>query len=242
MRRPLVGAITVVLAASAHALPPLVVDSAIGPGWRVAGLPQQKPPLTRYAAVVESGQTAVRLEAEASYGNLAAELSGTPAPAGLAWRWWVERANPGTELAEKSGDDTPARVCLGFDLPLANVPFIERQQLRLARALTGAELPAATLCWAWGGAEAKGSLVVNPYTARVRTLVLRGRGDALAQWHDEQRDVYADFRLAFGNEWSAAAPPPLRAAFVAADADNTGERTLAFVGDLRFVPAGEARR
>lgn len=230
------------LVVPAQALPPLVVDGAIGPGWRVVGLPQQKPPLTRYTAVVESGQAAVRLEADASYGNLVAEPSGTPVPAGIAWQWRIERGNSGTALARKSGDDTPARVCLGFDLPLERVPFFERQKLRLARALTGAELPAATLCWAWGGAEPVGRVVVNPYTPRVRTLVLRNERDALAQWHDERRDVHADFRLAFGDEWTDTVPPPLRAAFVAADADNTGARTLAHVAELRFVAPPEPRR
>jgi hypothetical protein len=65
-------------------------------------------------------------------------------------------------------------------------------------------------------------------------LVLRGRADALGQWHDERRDVHADFRLAFGDEWDGATPPPAIMALVAADADNTGGRSRAYFAGLRL--------
>jgi hypothetical protein len=213
--------------------PALRAGDAIDPRWGVVGLPRQAMPMTRYAADAVDGEAAaVRLDAERSYGHLAARLGERPAPAVLRWRWRVPAANPGTALARREGDDTPARVCLGFALPLERVPFGDRQRLRIARTLADPELPAATLCWAWGGSEPAGTLVVNPYTARVRTIVLRGAADAGERWHQEQRDVHADFRRAFGDEWTGAAPPPVVVVFVAADADNTGARTRAWVAGL----------
>ena len=144
----------------------------------------------------------------------------------------MDEPNPRADLRRKEGDDSAVKVCLSFDLPLARVPFIERQLLRLARSASGQALPAATLCWAWGHDEPVGSVIENPFSRRVRTLVLRGRADAAGRWFDERRDVAADFRLAFGDE--AAAPPPLLAVGVAGDADNTGGRSRAAVADLRF--------
>jgi hypothetical protein len=141
-------------------------------------------------------------------------------------------------LRGKPGDDVAAKVCLSFDLPLAQVPFGERTLLRLARSRTGQNLPAATLCWVWGGPEAAGSFVDNAFSRRVRYVVLRTAADANATWFEETRDIAADFRRAFGDEWPATATglPPLSAVLVGADADNTGASSVAHIAELRFAP------
>lgn len=214
---------------------PLVGEgNRLGAGWRVAGLPGQKAPLTRYTVAEVDGRPAVRLEAVASYGNLVFDLPGQGAPQRLRWSWRMERPNAAVDLARKEGDDAAAKVCLAFDLPLEQVPFFERQLLRLARSQASEKLPAATLCWVWGHAEARESVLPNPYSRRVRVIVLRNRDDAPGRWFDEERDVAADWRRTFGDE--SAQLPPLLAAIVAADADNTGVTSLAQVAGLRFAP------
>lgn len=223
------------MAAAAQPGPLALADGTLlGAGWRVAGLPQQRMPLTRFTPGAVEGRAAVRLQAEASYGNLVFDLPGQRAPQRLRWSWRLERANPAVDLASKAGDDAAAKVCLAFDLPLARVPFMERQLLRMARSKTGEALPAATLCWVWGHAEAREALLPNPYSARVRFIVLRNRDDATERWFDEERDVAADWRRAFGDE--SADVPPLQAVIVGADADNTGGRSVAYVAGLRFAP------
>jgi hypothetical protein len=215
-------------------------EQTLGAGWRIAGLPQQRPPLTRYVPERVDGRSAVRLEAQASYGNLVFDLPAPPvppvepAPARLRWSWRLQQPNTAVDLTSKAGDDAAAKVCLAFDLPLERVPFIERQILRMARSQTGQALPAATLCWVWGHAEAREALLPNPYSRRVRVIVLRNRGDALGRWLDEDRDIAADWKRAFGEE--SAQIPPLAALIVAADADNTGAHSVAHVAGLRFAP------
>ena len=209
-------------------------EAQLGAGWRTAGLPQQRLPLTRYRAEVMDGRPAVRMEATASYGNLVFDLAGQPAPQRLRWSWRMELPNPAVDLAHKTGDDAAAKVCLAFELPLAQVPFIERQLLRMARSQTGEALPAATLCWVWGHAEAHEAMIANPYSRRLRVIVLRNQGDVPGRWFEEDRDVAADWRRAFGEE--SAEMPPLAAVAVAADADNTGARSVAHVAGLRFAP------
>jgi hypothetical protein len=211
---------------------PLVHEGALGAGWKVIGLPQQKPPLTRYRAERVDGVDAVRLEAEASYGNLTFDMKGQPAPRKLRWRWRLERGNAKADLAARQGDDTPARVCLAFDLPMDRVPFVERPLMAAARARAGDALPTATLCWVWGEAESREAAIDNPYTRRVRYVVLRNRDDGTGRWFDEERDVAADWARTFGRE--SAAMPPLLAAIVAADADNTAAHSIAHVADLQF--------
>jgi Protein of unknown function (DUF3047) len=222
------------VAAAQGLVPPLDEQGQLSPRWRVAGLPKQKPALTRYSATQVDGRAALQIEASASYGNFVLDAAGLPAPRSIAWSWRVDQSNPAADLRHKAGDDTAARVCLSFTLPLERVPFIERQLLRMARSASGEPLPAATLCWVWGTVEPPGSLVDNPYSRRVRYLVLRGTADGSGRWRDERRDVAADFRRAFGDE--SAELPPLAAVIVAGDADNTGGHSRAFVSGLSFGP------
>ncbi|MBI5719858.1 MAG: DUF3047 domain-containing protein [Burkholderiales bacterium] len=224
------------LHAAAPAQPtPLVAEGGqLGPGWRVAALPRQKVPLTHYGVAEVDGRPAVRLEAAASYGNLVFDMPGQAAPARLRWSWRLERPNAAVDLAHKEGDDAAAKVCLAFELPLEQVPFVERQVLRMARSRAGEPLPAATLCWVWGRTEAREAVLPNPYSRRVRVIVLRNQADAAGRWFDEDRDVAADWRRTFGDE--SVQVPPLAAVIVAADADNTGAKSVAHVAGLRFGP------
>lgn len=220
-------------AAAALAVPPLLTpDGTLAAGWRYAGLPDQKPPATRFSAERVDGRDALRLEAERSYGNWVHPLD-TPTPGKtLSWSWRLDVPNPRGNLARKDADDLAARVCLSFDLPLAQLPFLERQKLQLARSIAGMDIPTQTLCWVWGGPEATGRVVANAYTARVRQIVLRNAGDAVGRWFDEVRDVRADYRRAFGDE--ADEPPPVRAVLIGADADNTLARSVAHVAGVQL--------
>ena len=224
-------------AAVADAVPPLpalVVPGGLGPGWRAANLPGQQLPVTRYLAEAVDGRTVLRMEAQASYGNLMHTPAAGPLPRRLAWSWRLAQPNPATDLRRKAGDDLAAKVCLAFELPLARVPFGERMLLGLARARSGEPLPAATLCWVWAGPEPRESVIDNAYSRRVRFIVLRNAGDATGTWLHESRDIAADFLRAFGDEVDV--PPPLQAVLVGADADNTGGRSVAHLDALRFEP------
>ena len=232
----IVGVLAGVLAGAlaAAGVAPLVQGGSIPPPWRVVTLPQQAVPVTRYSAETVDGREALRIQTQGSYGNLVHELPSAAAPKRLSWAWRLQEPNPAVDLRVKTGDDAAVKVCMSFDMALDRVPFMERQLLRVARARSGQNLPAATLCWVWAAAEARGALLPNVYSRRVRFIVLRNREDALATWFEESRDVAADFRRAFGEE--SAEPPPVRALIVAGDGDNTGGASLAHVSGLRVEP------
>ena len=221
-------------ALAAASLAPLVQGGSIPAAWQVVTLPQQVVPVTRYSAETVDGREALRIQTEGSYGNLVHQLPSAAAPKRLRWAWRLQQPNTAVDLRVKAGDDAAVKVCMSFDLALERVPFMERQLLKLARARSGQHLPAATLCWVWAAAEAKGALLPNVYSRRVRFIVLRNREDALATWFEESRDVAADFRRAFGDE--SAEPPAVSALIVAGDGDNTGAASLAFVSGLRVGP------
>jgi Protein of unknown function (DUF3047) len=202
------------------------------PPWQLVGLPKQHQPLTRFQVVMLDGHPALRVSAQASYGNLLHALPAHP-PAGLlAWRWRLDLPNPLADLRQRQGDDAAIKVCAAFDLPDKAVPFVERQLLRLARLRTGEHLPAATVCYVWDGQLPAGTALDNAYTRRVRLIVLHGPGSPLHTWLAERRDLRADFLRLFGDE--AAEVPPLQALVLSADADNTQAHSLAHVADLNL--------
>ena len=229
-----VGALGSALAAP---LPPMVLEGGrIGEGWRVLGLPRQTKPLTQFTGQTLDGRLALRVDAKASYGNLVhnmvpGQVGSAPAQH-LQWSWRVDVPNTAADLRSKSGDDTAVKVCVSFDLPMEQLPFIERQKLRMLRDITGEPLPAATLCYVWDHKLPVGTLLDNAYTRRLRQIVLRNAADGQNQWRDERRDVAADFLRAFGDE--ATRMPSITAVIVGGDADGTGATTRAHVADLQL--------
>jgi hypothetical protein len=219
---------------SAAALAPLTDGDPVAAGWRVATLPRQTKPVTRYSAERIDGRPALRIDADRSYGNLVFDLPAGPLPQRLRWSWRVQVPNPAADLQQRSGDDAAVKVCVSYELPLDQLPFTDRQVLRLARASSGQALPAATVCYVWAGSEPRGALIANAFTRRVRYIVLRNAIDGPGIWVDESRDLAADFLRAFAEE--SPQVPPLLAVIVGGDADNTGLHTVAHISALRFEP------
>jgi hypothetical protein len=208
--------------------------SAPAAPWRVLGLPHQTKPFTRFSVVDLDARRALRVEADASYGNLVHSLQLSTASAHLAWQWRVDEPNPAVDLHVRAGEDTALRICVLWDLALGQVPFFERQFLRLARANADMYLPAATVCYVWDAHLPPGAVLDSPFTRRLRFIVLRSGDAPLHQWTAERRDIVADFRKLFGTETDVL--PPIIGIAVGADADNTHGHSLAHVADLLLEP------
>ena len=215
-------------------LTPLI---GIGPGpqpalpWHVTGLPAQRKPLTQFEVVALDGERVLRVEATRSYGNLVHPLRvDAGAHLSLSWRWRIDEALPAADLRDRRSEDLPLRVCALFDLPLAAVPFIERQLLRAVRSGSDDDPPSAGVCYVWDSHLAPGSELASPFTRRIRYIVLRGPESPLHGWRSEKRDIGADFLVLFGDE--SRSVPPLIGVAIGADADNTAGHSLAYVADV----------
>ena len=226
-------------------LPPLLqTDGSLNPAWRFVGFPKKQAdlPPTRFEASTQDGVPAVEVSTQASYGTLANNWRG-PVPARLQWRWRLDTPLSGgrpPNILTKAGDDAALKVCVMFDHPLDRVPFLERTVLRLARSVSGEALPAATLCYVWDSTYAAPLDGVNPYSRRVRFVVLQGKSAALSRWVSESRDVAQDFVRLFADELPAGAAsprdavPPVTTVLLAADADNTASHGSGWVAGLRW--------
>ena len=217
-----------------HRLAPFEADTAkhLNPAWHISGLPGDKFALTRFDVTVVQGDPVLRIGTQQSYGVLTHSWRGNT-PAELAWRWQLVQALAQADITTKAGDDAALKVCVMFDQPLHDIPFVQRVGLSLARAATGQALPSATLCYLWDSRYPAGTRGANPYSARVRYIVLNGVETPTGQWVDQRRRLAEDFASLFGME--SAVMPPVIAVAVGADSDNTGGTSLAYLARLRWV-------
>ena len=216
--------------------------------WRFAGLPGQArsgtskdpgiigSPATRFDVTPLDGQKVLRVQTDSSYGNLVHTLPGTVLAEKtlLRWRWRLDKPLTNADLRQRRGDDTPLKVCLLFDVPLDKLSFVDRSVLSFARSVSGENLPSATLCYVWDHLLSAGTVLNNAYTSRVRVLVLSSGDKTLGRWVSHERDVAADFKLAFGRENESL--PRLDAVLIGADSDNAGGQSLGYVGDVTLEP------
>jgi hypothetical protein len=214
--------------------PPSVTDAPPGPppaGWVHTQI-NEDTRATDFAVVEDGGVGVIQARSDAGASSLIHTLaSPVPASSRLQWRWKVSNAVPDSAMADKATDDYAARVYVFFDLDRSKLSLGDRLKMDMARAFWGANLPTAALCYVWGTRDAIGTIGPNPYTDRVRMIVLE-RGDARGgQWVSEQRDLAADFRAAFGE-----AAPAVTGIALGADTDNTGARVEARFADIRFAP------
>jgi hypothetical protein len=198
--------------------------------WKVVGLPQQTKPFTRFSVVDVDGKRALKIEADLSYGNLVHPVKDAAAPAQLAWQWRIEKPIEAADLHEKRGDDTAVKVCVFFDMPMDNVPFADRQLLRLARSKTTDPVPTATVCYVWDPKLPAGTTLDNAFTRRMRYMVLESGSDRLNKWVAEKRDVAADFMKLFSDESKVV--PPIVGIAIGADSDNTQSHSVAYVSGV----------
>jgi hypothetical protein len=199
--------------------------------WRVANIPKLKAPERRL--LEQDGRQVLHIDADAAAGGLLhpLELPGDRAWT-LSWQWRTERRLEQARFATRAGDDYAARVYVLLDYPLASLPFLTRQKLRLARTFYDPELPAATLSYVWDNRQAPGSHARSAYTETVEMRVLRGPEAPLGQWLAETRDLRSDAIAAFGS-----APSRILGVVFAADSDNTGEHAESYFAAPRLRAA-----
>lgn len=216
---------------------PFSIGAPGGPfpgGWHVEAVRKFRIP-SQYRLVADAGTTVVEGTADASASGLVEfvdiDLHERPI---LAWRWKAIRPVPGANTTRRNGDDAPLRILLSFEGDVKTLPVSERVFFGQVRLISGIPIPYATLEYVWGAGASVETVVINSYTTRIRTVVLRNEADPLGQWVSEQRDVLEDFRSAFDEE-----PGRITAVAVYTDADATGASSQGYYGDLTFLTRAE---
>jgi len=99
--------------------------------------------------------------------------------------------------------------------------------------LYGQYPPGGAINYIWESKAPKGTMVPNSYTDQVMMFVVESGAERLNQWVSESRNLYEDYKKAFGQE-----PPVISGVAIMTDTDNTKESAATYYGDIVFKKAG----
>ncbi|MDI6762504.1 MAG: DUF3047 domain-containing protein [Thermodesulfobacteriota bacterium] len=185
---------------------------------------------TTYYFVKDEGTIVVKAVSESSASGLVREIKIDPKEYPIVqWRWRVENVLKKGNVHIKEGDDYPARLYITFEYDSSKLNFLEKVKFEAVKLLYGQYPPIAAINYIWESKAPVGAFVPNPYTDRVMMIVVESGESRLNQWVNEERNLYEDFRKAFGYE-----PPMISGVAIMTDTDNTGERAIAYYGDILF--------
>ena len=204
------------------------VEKSIFAGWRHFTLPGKT--ATIYDVVRQDGRDALTARAGTSASMMRRDVSIAAAKLDTVnFSWQVPALIADADLAERDLDDSPVRVVMTFAGDKNKFSAKNAMLSELAQVMTGEPLPYATLMYVWCNKRQTGSVVVNPRTDRIRSVVVESGAKNLRQWLDYQRNIRADFEKAFGE-----VPGNLTSVAIMTDSDNTKTQTAAAYGKVFF--------
>ena len=198
-------------------------------GWKPLtfdNIPEQ----TRYDLVKDEQQVVMKAISRQSSSGLTREISIDPKeyPV-ISWRWKIENILQKGDVTKKSGDDYPARLYITFQYDSSRVGFFEKAKFETIKLLYGQYPPIGAVNYIWESKSPIGTMVANPYTDRVYMFVTESGSAKLNQWVSEERNIYEDYKKAFGED-----PPTISGVAIMTDTDNTKESAIAYYGDIVF--------
>lgn len=204
----------------------------VGEPWEPYFIQRGSAP-TAYRVVEVEGATALEAVADEGGSAVLRKIRVDPQTHPVIdWRWRVPRPENGAPVSVVSPKSAMARLSIAFHGDAEKLDVVDRAHLRLAKALTPNGLPYATLVYVWLRDVPVGSVVVSPYSDRVRLVVAESGERRIGQWIDLRRNVLEDYRRAFGEE-----PGDIVAVGVMTDPGDDGSRRRAYYGDITFRSA-----
>jgi hypothetical protein len=198
-------------------------------GWRVWQISGLKRP-TEYRLVDYEGRTVVFARSRASASGLVFPISvDLKAFPYLHWHWKVPALIPGADNTRRHTEDSPVRIVVAFDGDKSRLPLADRIFADQFKLFTQQEFPYAILMYIWENRAPVDSIIENLHTSRIRMIVAESGPNGLGEWREVTRNLYEDYRRAFGEE-----PPPVRSVGIMTDSDNTGASAEAYYGDIVF--------
>lgn len=147
----------------------------------------------------------------------------------LSWSWKVKNILQKGDVTIKEGDDYAARIYISFYYDPERLRGTERIKYRLYTLLHDEPPPLAVINYIWANKASVGTFVDNAYSPRVKMIVVESGEKNLNQWQTVTRNIYADYKKAFGEP-----PGKITAVAIMTDTDNTGESATSWYGDIQF--------
>jgi hypothetical protein len=205
------------------------VGTALPNGWKpltFAKIPAQ----TKYEIIIDGGVTVVKAVSDASASGLTKEVRIDPREFPIVrWRWKVDNLVLKSDATKKDGDDYPARLYITFEYDPDKVGLSKKLKYKAGQVLFG-DIPIGAISYVWETRAPVGAILDNAYTDFVKMAVVESGSQNIGRWVDEYRNIYEDYKKAFGEE-----PPMINGVAIMSDTDNTKERAVAYYGDIVFV-------
>jgi len=209
------------------------VGETVPDGWKPLTF-KKIPKLTRYELIKDGEWVVVKAVSDASASGLTKEVRIDPKSFPVVrWRWKVESLLKNSDVNRKDGDDYPARLYITFEYEPDKVSLSKKLKYKAGRAIFG-DIPIGALNYIWETKTPVGTIVENAYTDFAQMIVVESGPHKVGAWVDEERNIYDDYKKAFGEE-----PPMINGVAIMTDTDNTRERTVAYYGDIQFVRTGK---
>jgi len=185
---------------------------------------------TAFRLEKHQGRQSLRADSERSASMLRQKLQVAPDQLGrLAFEWQVQDLIAEADMRHRDTEDSPVRLILAFDGDRHKFSPKNAMLSELSRALTGEDMPYATLMYVWSNQQPAETVIVNPRTDRVRKIVVESGPGRLKQWVHYERQIRSDFEKAFGES-----PGALIGLAIMTDTDNTQGKTRAWYGQIRL--------
>ena len=186
---------------------------------------------TQYSLVREDNVVAVRAISKQSSSGLTRKIAIDPKQYPIVqWRWKINNILTKGDVTKKDGDDYPARIYITFAYDSSKVGFFDKVKFELIKLRYGEYPPIGAINYIWESQAPIGTLVPNPYTDHVQMIVVESGEQKAGQWVMEERNVYEDYKKAFGEE-----PPKISGIAIMTDTDNTKESAISYFGDIVFT-------
>ena len=185
---------------------------------------------TSYSLVKDGDTPVIQAVSKASASGLTRKIRIDPEKYPIVqWQWKALNIYRNGDVTKKDGDDYPARIYITFEYDPNKISIVERGKFRLAKLVYGEYPPSRAITYIWASKAQVGTIVSNPYTDRVKMIVVESGKDALGTWITEERNIFDDYVTAFGVK-----PPMISGIAIMTDSDNTKESAIAFYGDILF--------
>jgi hypothetical protein len=186
---------------------------------------------TLYRLENYQGRTVLAANSKTSASGLAVKLRPRSAQnLWLQWEWKAMGVIPQADNADSQHDDAPLRILVAFDGNKSKLPLKEKLTFEMASLISGQEMPYATVMYIWSGKNSVNTVLNNAHTSRVKMIVVDSGSDSLGEWRKHERDLAADYKLAYGE-----APGNVIGIALLTDTDNTKSETRALYGDIELL-------
>jgi len=185
---------------------------------------------TQYELVTDGDKTVLHARAAGATSGMMENVRIDPqAQPWLNWQWKIGNQVKSSDSSQRTTEDSPVRIILGFDGDKDELPFADQILFETAKLFTGYEFPYATLMYVWDKNAPVGTVSRSKRSSRIRTMVVENGLQTVDQWRDFTRNIVEDFKKAYGEM-----PGQLIGIGVLTDTDDPDEVVEAWYGDIRL--------